>query len=269
MNKERKIGVIGLGTVGRAVYHALDYYHPYVFGYDKEGKGTFKSMLDTDIVFICVPTSKDEDGRLDMSIVKDVLSRLDESEYEGLAVIKSTASLGFFENIASQYDLRIAYNPEFVTEKRPLQMFVNPDRVVLATENDKDMNYLKDIYYWCSSRVLEMSFKEAEMVKIVSNAKIAIDVSFTNEIDGICREHGIDSYAVMKAVWADHRRTPYWLDPRKGPYDGQCVPKDTREFLNATDSKLATSAHEINEEIKKKLEEGEIEFEQYTKGGEG
>jgi len=129
---DKTIGVIGLGSVGKCVYHTLSYYYD-TTGYDVLGDYSWKDILRASVVFICVPTPEGQDGRLECSIVKDTLSRLDDDGYSGVVVVKSTVGVGFMDASEREHPaLRIVYMPEFLREKDNLAWFVAPDRLVTS-----------------------------------------------------------------------------------------------------------------------------------------
>lgn len=97
------IGVVGVGCVGGAV---LKYYQTAApsgvsaVGYDKfkEGYNTeqdFQNLLNQDFLFLCLPTLySDEKKEYDKSAIHDVCKRLNDLEYNGLVVLKSTVEPG-------------------------------------------------------------------------------------------------------------------------------------------------------------------------------
>ena len=119
-----KIGVIGLGKVGKTIYDVLMKHHQ-VRGYDKyKPSDTFSDALDSEVVFIAVPTPMGEDNRLDCSIMYEVIKLIESAGYKGVVVLKSTLKVGFNEGIKT--NLRIVYNPEFLHEKNRWDEFENP-----------------------------------------------------------------------------------------------------------------------------------------------
>jgi len=79
-----KVGIIGLGYVGRAVQnswtdteHEVIFHDPYL-----PGSIPLPALVDLkpSIIFICVPTPAKEDGSCDTSIVKEKANRY---SYEG------------------------------------------------------------------------------------------------------------------------------------------------------------------------------------------
>lgn len=268
MSKQPIIGIIGLGSVGKAVQDGLSHYFKDVRSYDIESKGHYKDILDTDIYLICVSTDMRSDDRLDMSNVISVLERLDETGYKGLVCIKSTVQLGFFDSIKGRYNLRICYAPEFLRERSAFKYFVYPDRLVFGFPEyypctDRDRNLLDTIFHWAKCPVFYMTAIEAELMKLAHNAKIATDVTFTNEIAMICADLGCDAKKVMESIWTDRRRTRHWMNPEGGPYGGKCVPKDTNDIIIATKSKFFQAVKDTNELAKERHRKGEVTFSKY------
>jgi UDPglucose 6-dehydrogenase len=251
-----QVGIIGLGAVGSAVRHALSFYHSSV-GYDIKGEGSWNEILKTQAVFICVSTPEGEDGRLDCSAVDDVLSRLEGSNYSGICVIKSTVGVGYTDSAARRFPrLRLIYMPEFLREKSNFTWFVNPDRVVISGQ-EHDVDEVLELFTWVDGLdetvpVLRMSHIDAEIGKLAHNAYIATKVGFTEEIEKISREHGADPNQVMSVIHADRRvKSREHLRPGLGPYGGTCVPKDTRELINASHAAtLLRVVESVNENAK-------------------
>lgn len=248
-----KIGVIGLGIVGQTVFHAMKFYHEKVKGYDKyKQSDSFKDICDMDIVFIMVPTDEKE-GRLDCSILLEVLEKLEAASYKGLVCIKSSVGIYFLKE-ARTLDLRIIYVPEFLHEKSRLADFISPDHVVMSGKKE-DLDILKQAFYWIDdSKFFIVDDRTAEITKLAINAFAATKISFSNEILRICQEAGADSKKVMEILRQNRRCAPEYTDPTRGPYDGHCLPKDTRELINSLNGCILLKAvEELNERIKKDL----------------
>jgi UDPglucose 6-dehydrogenase len=262
INKNVKMGVIGsLGTVGRTVKCTLRYYYKHVIGYDIKGEGTWKDILTSDILFICVPT-KEKNGRLDCSTVDSILDKLSKTNYNGIIVIKDTVKIGYMDDAKEKFPKsRLVYMPEFFREKSAFPWFVCPDRLVISGGSE-DVKKVLEIFSWVEdAKILVLDWKSAEVAKLANNAFIALKVSFTNEIERICNEVGADPFKVMKVIWLDRRvKSNDHLKPKLGPYGGKCVPKDTRELINATTKcivlKAAEKLNNILIEEKEKIPRG-------------
>lgn len=253
----KKIGVIGLGSVGKAVKHTFEYYYENVVGYDIVGDYDWSNILETSMSFVCVSTPEGQDGRLDCSNVDDILARLSYDDYNGLVIIKSTLRVGYMDQAILKYPkLRLVYMPEFLREKSNFQWFVCPDRLVISGKGE-DVEEALGYFSWVEeAEILRMSHIEAEIGKLAHNAYIAVKVSFTNEVESICREHIADPEKVMEVIHADRRvKSKEHLQPNLGPYGGKCIPKDTRELINASNNALLLRAAEsVNENARKTRE---------------
>ena len=247
-----KIGIIGLGMVGGTVYHALKFFHEDVKSYDKYNPSdAFEEVLESDIVFVAVPTNE-KDGRLDCSIVYDVLINLEKNNYSGIVCIKST--LGIFSlDAIRKLNLRIVYVPEFLHEKIRLSDFLSPDHVVMSGSLE-DIEVIKKALPWIEgNKYFIVDDRTAELTKLVINAFAATKISFSNEVNNIANEIGADAKKVMEILRNNKRCAPEYTDPTKGPYAGACLPKDTRELINFSDTSILLKAVEtLNESLKKK-----------------
>lgn len=242
------VGIVGLGSVGSAVSIGLQIHHD-VVGYDIDGRGDWNEILRTKAVFICVPTDGLDSGELDTSIVRDVVSRLDHSNYSGLVIVKSTLHPGTMDRLSGEYPgRRLVYMPEFLREKDAVDWFQNPDRLIGAG-NPLDVEDSLALFEWVPPQIprLRMSFLDAELGKLAHNAYIATKVTFTNEIERIAIHLGADSKNVMESVWQDRRvNNSAHLTPGLGGFEGKCVPKDTRA-LSSVDPDCNSILHHLHE----------------------
>ena len=251
----RKFGVIGVGAVGTAIIHSVSKYYDYEM-YDILESYPLEPVLSCDAIFICVPTPQGPDGHLDCGIVSDVISELDGHGYGGVIVIKSTVRIGFTQSERDIHpDLRLVYMPEFLRENNSFSWSVNPDRLVVAGDDD-DVDEAMGFFDWIEAvPVLRMSYLEAEVGKIAHNAFIAAKVSFTNMVEMLCKLMDADPVNAMSVIWNDRRvNGSSHLRPGIGGYSGKCIPKDTTE-MEATlrdrgvDTSLIEGVQRINGQV--------------------
>ncbi|MDB9834515.1 hypothetical protein OAC38_00615 [Candidatus Poseidoniaceae archaeon] len=229
------VGIIGLGSVGNAVLKGMKAHHT-VVGYDIDGRGEWGTILETNIVLVCVPTDLSKNRKnLNMGPVQEVATRLDESSYKGLVIYKSTLNVGTMENLVASYPkLRLVYMPEFLRERDAEAWFANPDRLVVSGY-DEDVEEALSLFEWVDSSVprMPMEHMEAEIGKLAHNAYIATKVTFTCEIERLCLLHDVSPRPVMETVWRDRRvLNSAHLTPGLGGFDGKCIPKDTRALAS-------------------------------------
>ena len=74
-----KIGIIGQGFVGTAVYEGLKQYHK-IETYDIAKDSTCKSIdelaIKSDVIFVCLPTPMKKNGECYLGILEEVINDL-------------------------------------------------------------------------------------------------------------------------------------------------------------------------------------------------
>lgn len=195
-----------------------------------------KTILSSDVLFVCVGTPQREDGSADMSFVEEVSRKVAENlnTYK-LVVEKSTVpvktSMWIKRTISlykkSEIDFDVASNPEFLREGSAVSDFLNPDRIILGAETDKAKDILKKIYEKFKDRILITNIDTAELIKHASNSFLALKISYINLMSEMCEKTEADVEQVAKGMGFDPRIGPLFLRAGLG-YGGSCFPKDIR-----------------------------------------
>jgi UDPglucose 6-dehydrogenase len=237
----KKIGICGYGFVGGAIYDFFMNRIPedgYIISvYDKyKHINTFKILLDTDFIFICLPTNYDDNLKTyDMKEISSTLKMLNENNYKGLVVIKSTVLPNYCEDINSLYsDLKIFNNPEFLSARTAKEDFATQKHIVLGytSMTKKDINNLLDFYseLFPKADISVATSKETTLMKLGCNSFYATKIQYFTELYLLCRELDCD-YDVVKNMMLGNQ----WINPMhtmvpgtdgKISYGGMCFPKD-------------------------------------------
>lgn len=248
---EIKIGVIGLGFVGGSIKKSFELKKCKVKGYDKFIETeSFKSILDSDIVFLCLPTIYDDElKQYDKSCIKSVCIDLLNNNYNGLVIIKSTVEPMTTNNLSNLFPtLKFIHNPEFLTAATAFEDFHNQKHIVLGKSlnvSDKDINFLADFYkyYYPNSEISICSCLESESMKSFVNCFYSVKIQFFNELYTLCQKMNCN-YDIVRELMLKNN----WINPMHtnvpGPdgqlsYGGYCFPKDTMallEFMKSLDS---------------------------------
>src|SRR6185295_1248212 len=201
-----------------------------------------KAVREALVVFIAVGTPQGNDGRADLSFVKDVAKAVAENlNAFKVVVTKSTVPAGTGRMVREtieahrkeDHPFSVASNPEFLREGSAIEDFLHPNRVVLGTEDETAAAILRDLYrplYLIEAPFVMTDVVTAEIIKYASNAFLATKISFINEMADLCEELGGDVHEVAKGMGLDQRIGKKFLHPGPG-YGGSCFPKDTRAVV--------------------------------------
>jgi UDPglucose 6-dehydrogenase len=244
-----KIGIIGQGFVGNAIYQKFKNYYN-VITYDLKPNlcnSTFEEVAKQLVIFICLPTPMNMDGSCNIDLIEKTLLKISQSPSPNLfrtIVIKSTIPPGTTDKLNAKYDnLHIMFNPEFLTEANAIEDFNNQNRIILGGHKDVT-SYLKTIYIkvFPQARIIKTDSTHAEMVKYLINTFLSTKVSFANEMYEISKSLGIDYDKVIEYATLDDRLgKSHWNVP--GPdgdfgFGGHCFPKDLQALISL--------AHDLN-----------------------
>jgi len=216
------------------------------FKYNLKASTDYKFAInDSEITFICVGTPSNKDGSIDLKYIKESSKEIGEllknkNNYHVIAV-KSTVLPGTTGDIIlpiiekysgkkAGIDFGVAMNPEFLREGNAVYDFLNPDRIIIGSYDEKTKDILRNLYINFRCPIVETALSSAEMIKYASNCFLATKISFINEIGNLCKKLGIDTYEVANGIGLDKRIGRAFLDSGIG-WGGSCFPKDLHAIL--------------------------------------
>jgi UDPglucose 6-dehydrogenase len=197
------------------------------------------AILSARAIFIAVGTPSLPDGSADLVFVRDVAHAISQNlnDYK-VIVTKSTVPIGtgrMIEEIVrggrgQDCDFSVVSNPEFLREGSAIEDFMQPDRVVIGSTDERATEVMLEIY--SPLRLADVPFvltnvESAELIKYASNAFLATKISFINEVARLCEQAGADVEVVARGMGLDSRIAPKFLHPGPG-FGGSCFPKDSR-----------------------------------------
>jgi UDPglucose 6-dehydrogenase len=237
--KNTRIGIVGHGFVGKALSDGLKHFgYEQVFVHDVAYKTKIEDVANTEVCFICVPTPMDADGSMSDDIIVDVLSKLEVLDYQGVVAIKSTVTPPVVHKLIKDFStLRIVTNPEFLTERRALEDFINTEWVYIGSNNG-DGQIIYDLHadMFPDAVIKVVSPEAAVMVKYMSNTWFSVKVSLMNEFYDLWNELGYgdwdqipDAFQHDTRVGKTHLQVP-GPDGSRG-FGGKCFPKDLNALM--------------------------------------
>ena len=212
----------------------------------------YAAVGETDVTFLALPTPSEDDGHIDLSVMKagarSLGAALGRIDGDHVVVTKSTVVPTTTEEVIAPIvaeesgmtvgdDLHVGMNPEFLREGSAVSDFLNPDKVVLGAETDRGREALRGVFDPLVDRagdppVVETGIAEAEMIKYANNGFLAAKISLANDIANVCTEYDIDSEEVLSAIGLDHRIGSAFLEAGVG-WGGSCFPKDVAAIIAA------------------------------------
>jgi len=244
-----KIGIIGFGIVGNAVYEMFKDTHQ-IKVYDKYKSYSSLSEVcsESEFIFICLPTPV-RDNKIDLSIIEDNVKEIVKYTRgsDKVIVIKSTVVPGTTASFEKQYPNTLwAFNPEFLRESTYLEDAVNPDRTVIGASNAQVALRLLDLYTrrFPGTKIFRTDPTTAEMVKYSANCLLATIVLHNNIMFDICQSLNLSWEEVASMVKEDRRlqslKNYFQVTSQRG-WGGKCFFKDC--------SALVGRAKELNVDI--------------------
>lgn len=224
------------------------------------------AIQKSEIVFNTVGTPLTPQGDNDLSAVYSVVDvfKKNLNNYK-IFVNKSTVPIGISQKIKktilshvkNRKLFDVVNNPEFLREGTAIKDFMKPDRIIVGVDNKRSEAIMKRLYVplvRASQPLIFTDLKSAEMIKYVSNAFLALKISFINEIANFCDKVNGDIKEIARGIGMDHRIGSRFLHAGIG-WGGSCLPKDVETLINLGKKynftfKIIKAAHEVNEQQK-------------------
>ena len=244
------IGIAGSGFVGGAMHQSFTKKGQLCKVYDKfknGGIGELNDLLSVDIVFLCLPTLYSPEKReYEKSALHEVCGYLNDHQYPGIVVIKSTVEPETTDVFSATYSLKLAHNPEFLTARTAFEDFHNQQHIVLGKSTNctqNDMDILESFYasLYPTAKISHSTSLESESMKIFCNSFYASKVMLFNEYYLLCQKNGSNFEKIKEMMLKNE-----WINPMHtnvpGPdgslgYGGACFPKDTNALCKYMEKK--------------------------------
>lgn len=196
--------------------------------------GAENAVKDREFIYLCVPTPEGADGRADLSYVEAAAREIAPHLDRGAVVVnKSTVPVGstlLVERAMARPDVSVVSNPEFLREGSAVSDFLNPDRVVIGSDDRAAASRVAALYLGVRAPILITDPASAETTKYASNAFLATKISFANAVAAVCEAVGADVADVLMGIGYDSRIGHHFLNPGPG-WGGSCFPKDTKAMI--------------------------------------
>ena len=201
--------------------------------------GAARAAAAAEFAYLCVPTPQGDDGSADLSYIESAAREIGPVlPSEAVVVNKSTVPVGstrVVERVLGRDDVVVVSNPEFLREGSAVHDFLNPDRIVIGSDDQSAAVRVAALYIGVTAPIIVTDPASAETIKYASNAFLATKVSFVNAIAAVCEAVGADVKDVVLGMGYDKRIGHEFLKPGPG-FGGSCFPKDSRALVHIADS---------------------------------
>ena len=220
-----------------------------------------KSIGDSDVIIICVPTPLDLKGnKADLTFLKNATSQVAKFlTSEKLIVIESSIPpmtmeefiIPTLEHISGQKagkDFLVSFCPERIAPGKALDEFRTNDRIIGSNDEESYIaTYLlfKDL---TSGRIHRTDVRTAEISKLAENSYRDINIAFANELAILCEQFRVDVMDVIKAANTHPRVNIHRPGAGVG---GPCIPKDPYLLIMGKrfKSSIIRTARAVNESM--------------------
>ncbi len=196
--------------------------------------GASAAVASCEFAYLCVPTPQAPDGSADLSYIRSAATEIGPLlPTEAIVVNKSTVPVGstrVVEEVLGRNDVWVVSNPEFLREGSAVHDFLNPDRVVIGSDDQAAAFRVASLFDPLRAQLLITDPASAETIKYASNAFLAAKVSFVNAIANVCEAVGADVRDVLMGMSYDKRIGSEFMRPGPG-FGGSCFPKDTAALI--------------------------------------
>ena len=225
-----------------------------------------KAVLECDIILLSLPTPIDDQNIPDYTALLLVGKSLNKVLSNGqIVIVESTVEPGFIENellqtiegpdrtLKSGIDFHLAACPEIANPGEIMKDFKNLPRLV-GSIDEKISSTVSQIYthVFGVESILMPNCKNANAVKLTTNAFRDINIAFINELALLFEKLGIDTYTVIDAAKRKYNFQPHFPGAGVG---GPCIPTNSYQYLNSSKKidgdflKIVKEARKINENM--------------------
>ena len=245
-----KIGFIGLGVVGGALYKWMEKNTSHQLLRRDPAKGYEDELMTCHAVFIAIPVLHNKTGQ-DISELKQVVKYA--KQCSNHVFIRSSVLPGTSDELGC-YAI-----PEFLTERIADSEM---DRLPIIV-GDADKTFVESIFEG-KKKIIAMKNKEAEMSKYAHNCMGAVKVTYCNVIKELCEKENLDYERVKEGFlmtgFVNETHTQVPGPDKKYGYGGSCFPTNIKAFkryianLKIVDSAyFLNSVQELNDRFRRKL----------------
>lgn len=264
-NKNKIIGIIGVGFVGEHLMNAFSIVNSYnIIAFDiSENRINYlkniystkqnvlfttsqSDLMNVDCYLVCVPTNvvNEQPDLTNLIQARDLLRSV--AQYGSTIVIESSVYVGATRELFSEFSgcgIYIGFSPERVDPGR-IEPPTHEIPKIISGLNMVSLDSIREYYSPVFTKLVEVSSTEtAEMCKLYENCFRLVNIAYVNEIADACNRIGINPQEMISAsATKPFGFMPFY--PGLG-IGGHCIPnnpyylmKNNRDILPIVDQSI-------------------------------
>ncbi len=221
-------------------------------------ENTYEALRGAKILWITFDTPVDDNDNADVEYVKyQIRSLYPYIEDETTILISSQLPAGTTSELEQEFKkeypykvVYFAYSPENLRLGKAIDVFNNPDRIIVGMNNIPEKNTLDKLFSYFESDIVWMSIESAEMVKHALNSFLATEIAFINEIAIICEKTGANIRDVELGLKSESRIGEKAYLKAGSAFAGGTLARDVQFLINIEQTPLLSSVIESNDNHK-------------------
>jgi UDPglucose 6-dehydrogenase len=206
------------------------------------------AVEDADYLWVTYDTPVDDDDNADVSFVMENVIKTFPFFTKDVGVIVSSQLPARHTRLIKDIYYKdyvgfkpvFAYSPENLRLGKALNIFMNPDRIIIGADVE-DRQVFEKLFIKISNSLEWMGIESAEMTKHAINAFLATSVVFANEVASICELVGADAKEVARGLKTEERIGPKAYVSPGGAISGGTLNRDIM-FLTGMSKELNISS---------------------------
>ena len=217
-----------------------------------------ESLENKDYIFITYDLPVDNFDKVRVEIIEKTFSNISKHiSPNTTVVISSQVPLGTSRKLVNLLkqnikDPKVIYFPENLRVGNAFRTFLEPDRIILGSDNQKALNqFIKDFKFNCP--IITMGLESAEMSKHALNTYLATCISFSSELSDLSEKTGANMTDVVRALKTDKRIGPFApINPGLG-FAGGTLGRDIQSLRKIAkrkkyETKLLNAVYAVNQD---------------------
>jgi UDPglucose 6-dehydrogenase len=201
------------------------------------------AVLNSDYIWVTYDTPIDDTDNADVDYVINNIKKIIPHIKKKLGIIISSqlpvgttrSLMHHFGTFFSPEHICFAYSPENLRLGKAMEIFLNPDRIVIGTDFNS-RQYFAMLFDKISNKLEWMSIESSEMTKHAINAFLAASVVFINEIATLCERVGADAQEVSRGLKTEKRIGERAYVTPGGAIAGGTLNRDIHFLTNLSES---------------------------------